>query len=289
MSSPAEICKQLISPALNSYSSVSSFPVIRKSGKNYLYTSDDVAEEVAVAIVYNSEPHVVMLMSPCDLEDFALGFSLTEKIIERPDEIESVHTQYLQDGIQLSINIPLPRGVAVNNRKRNLAGRSGCGLCGTALLKDAIRQPDPVSEGIIISAEAVRNALDSLNHLQEINSKTGAVHAAAWASLSGAILTVREDVGRHNALDKLIGKLAKHKIAANPANGFLIVTSRASYEMVMKAAMFGITTMVAISAPTALAIRMAEACNITLIGFARNGRFIIYSHDKRIENPEVQE
>ncbi|WP_158272554.1 formate dehydrogenase accessory sulfurtransferase FdhD [Luteibacter sp. OK325] len=171
-------------------------------------------------------------------------------------------------------------GGAGSPKERLLPGRSGCGICGSRELEDVVRHPDPVGMGPTIGVDAIERALESLRASQPINAFTGSVHAAAWALPDGALTCVREDVGRHNALDKLIGAMSTAQIDAN--DGFVVITSRASYEMVTKAAVAGITIVVAISAPTALAVHLAADCGLTLIGFARPGRFNVYSRPQRI-------
>lgn len=254
--------------------------VIRAEGGEQFATSDEVAEEVPVALVYNGTPHVVMLATPLDLEDFALGFSLTEGIIAAPSELESVRVLHRREGIEVRLRIPDPRCERLTDRERNLTGRTGCGLCGTASLSQAIRHPRPVASAVRVTSGDVHRALEALHAHQTLNRLTGAVHAAAWVLPGAGVQMVREDVGRHNALDKLIGGLVRR--AVDRTTGFVIVTSRASYEMVQKCAMAGIGLMAAISAPTGLAIRLAEESQVTLIGFARRGVHTIYACPERI-------
>jgi len=251
------------------------------SGNNPETKIDYVADETPVALIYNGEPHVVMLATPCDLEDFAMGFSLSEGLIEHPDEIEFLDITPCQSGIQIHIRIPQEREISIGGRQRNLAGRTGCGLCGTALIEDAVKDTPQVLAEVKVRSDALLAAVSSLFAHQPLNAMTGAVHAAAWTSLSGKILKIREDVGRHNALDKLIGAIYQDT-ETNLAEGFIIVTSRASYEMVSKSAFAGIAIIVAISAPTSLAIKIARKSNITLAGFAREGSYVIYTNPQRI-------
>lgn len=241
---------------------------------------DYIAEEVPVVLVYNGVSHVVMLATPTNLEDFALGFSITEGIIKSSQEFLSCHVHTRSKGIEVNIKIPDERFVCMTDKGRNLTGRTGCGLCGASSLKQAIRQPDPVQGGLVLSDHELSLALGDLRKHQNINLLTGSVHAAAWATPAQGIVAVREDVGRHNALDKLIGWLLR--TGQNPANGFVIVTSRASYEMVQKTASVGIGLLVAVSAPTGLAIRIAEEAELTLIGFARDEQYVVYTHPKRL-------
>ena len=237
-------------------------------------------EEVPVALVYNGISHAVMLATPADLEDFALGFSLSEGILTTPAELYDCEPAFAAEGIELRLEIASARLAALKARRRNLAGRTGCGLCGVESLQAALRQPTPVASRAPLPVAAIHCALAELAAGQPLHRATGAAHAAAWAGNDGRVLALREDVGRHNALDKLIGALARERF--DPAAGFLVVTSRASYEMVQKAAAAGIGLVAAISAPTALATRLAEAANLTLVGMARAGRLTAYSHPDRL-------
>jgi FdhD protein len=247
--------------------------------------SDAVAEEVPVALQYNGAPHAVMMATPAELEDFALGFSITESIIQTPDELSDVEVRRIQGGsgleaFEIAMTIPPLRGAALGERRRSLQGRTGCGLCGAETL-DAVLQPvRRVPAGNAVDPAALHRALTRLRRRQPINAATGATHAAAWARSDGEILAVREDVGRHNALDKLIGHLLGS--GKNPLEGWLLLTSRASYEMVLKASVVGIPVVAAISAPTAYAVRIAEEAGITLIAFAREDRFVVYACPGRL-------
>lgn len=255
-------------------------PVERWRGVVQTSQQDYVAEEVPVALVYNGVPHVVMLASPLDLDDFAFGFSLTEGVVQSTSEIKSVRVHPRAEGIEVRIRIPEARCAGLSGQERNLAGRTGCGLCGSATLRQAVRHPAPVGKGVTVAAEALGMALQELPGRQTLNQLTGAVHAAAWVVPDKGIQTIREDVGRHNALDKLIGVLAKTR--ADRSEGFVLVTSRASYEMVQKCAAVGISFMAAISAPTGLAIRLAEETGLTLVGFARDGNHVVYANPQRL-------
>ncbi len=242
---------------------------------------DRLAEEVPVALVYSGIPYVVMLATPQDLEDFAIGFSISEQIIARPDEIRSLDVQHLAQGIRIEVCIPRERFLALADRQRNLAGRTGRGLCGTQDFEQAIRNPvTPLRGGIGVSPHEIHAQRSRLHTLQRINAVTGAVHAAAWVVPGNGIVTVREDIGRHNALDKLIGALAQ--TGADVGQGYVLITSRASYEMVQKAAVAGIAVVVAVSAPTALAVQIAEESGVTLLGFARDRHHVVYTHPERI-------
>lgn len=245
---------------------------------------DCIAEETPVALVYNGEPHVVMMATPLDLEDFALGFSLSEGVVGSASELQSLELFRHEGGngpsYELQLRIPPLRHQDLLQRRRNLHGRTGCGLCGAETIADAIRSPRRVGAGVPVAVAALRKALDQLRRRQSLNGLTGATHAAAWAAPDGTLELVREDVGRHNALDKLIGAMSR--AGADAARGFCVVTSRASYEMALKAAMAGIPLLAAISAPTAYAIRVAEEAGLTLIGFARGDQFVVYACPARL-------
>jgi FdhD protein len=243
---------------------------------------DCVAEEMPVGMLYNGVSFAVMMLTPHDLEDFALGFSLSEGLIAEPGQLQSVEQHELIEGIQLAITV-VPEAPAARldgAPKRLLPGRGSCGICGTRELEDAVRQPGCIRNPGSFRSTAFERALAQLPLNQPMNAATGAVHAAAWADAEGQILLVREDVGRHNALDKLIGAMARAGIA--PDSGMLLLTSRASYEMVTKAASAGIGFMAAISAPTALAIELARSAGLCLVGFARPGGHNIYTHSDRL-------
>ena len=234
---------------------------------------DEVAVETPVALVYNILPHAVMMVTPSDLEDFALGFSLTEGIIQHIDDVNHVHVQQVENGTTVRLQITDDCFDKLRDMKRNIVGRTGCGLCGVETLQQAIR-PIPPVEAVDVADAVIQKALAALKQHQALQQITGATHAAGWCDLEGNIVMVREDVGRHNALDKLIG--AHKKAGLSAQQGFVIVTSRASYEMVQKSALAGFGCLVAVSAPTSLAIEQARQANIKLVGFARAGRHIIY-------------
>lgn len=242
--------------------------------------SDAIAMEAAVSLSYNGLSHVVMMMTPADLEDFALGFSLSEGIVERPAQIYDIATQAHAQGLEIAITIGNERFQHLKDRRRNLAGRTGCGLCGAESLEQAVRPVPAVDCAAVIEGAAVQRALDALDAWQPLQRSTGAAHGAAWCASDGGIVLAREDVGRHNALDKLVGALAR---APEPrGEGFALVSSRASYEMVGKAAQAGIGILVAVSAPTAFAVRLAAEAGITLVAFARTGRLSVYSRPERL-------
>ncbi len=241
---------------------------------------DHIATELPVALTYNRLAHVVMMVTPSELEDFALGFSLTEGIISSAAELLSVHVLPREGGMEVAMTIPEEWFDRLATQRRNLTGRTGCGLCGAERIEQALRYPEPLGDTLRISHAAVQRALANLQQHQPLQALTGATHAAAWCNLQGEMLLVREDVGRHNALDKLLGALARQVF--NPAAGFLLISSRASYEMVYKAASMGVELLVAVSAPTTLAIEFAERCGLTLVGFARPGRHNVYTFEQRI-------
>lgn len=241
---------------------------------------DNVAEEVPVALVYNGISHVVMLATPANLDDFALGFSLTEGILYSPEELYACEIVEAENGIRIELDISSERFLYLKERRRNLAGRTGCGLCGTDSLSQAVRVPLPVESNQVFSAGTLYSGFDQMEGMQVLKRTTGATHAAAWLDENGHVLCIREDVGRHNALDKLIGALTVGRIDCG--KGAVLVTSRASYEMVQKCASAKIGILAAISAPTALAIRMAERTNMTLAGFVRKNGYTVYSHPHRL-------
>jgi FdhD protein len=241
---------------------------------------DEVAEELPVALTYHGVPYVVMLATPADLEDLGYGFSFTESLVDAPGEIREVRVVASSDSCELQITIAAERFAALLQRRRNLAGRSGCGLCGTETIEQAMRAPAAVGAGVSISGTELHGSLAALREQQVLNASTGSVHAAAWCLPGRGVLLTREDVGRHNALDKVVGALIRTQRDA--ASGYLLISSRASYEMVLKAAIAGVSVLAAISAPTALAIRLAEQCGLTLVGFARDDSHVIYTHPQRL-------
>ena len=241
---------------------------------------ETVAAEVAVALVYNGISHAVMMATPCDLEDFARGFSLTERIVERPSEIYDIEAEPAGRGIEVRLEIAAQRMAGLKERRRSLAGRTGCGLCGVDSLDAALRSLPAVSNPLPVARLAIERAMKELPGHQKINQMNGATHAAGWASAAGALVAVREDVGRHNALDKLAGALALRGDAG--PGGFVVVTSRCSYEMVQKAAAIGASAIAAVSAPTSLAIETAEQAGVALVAFVREGRLTAYAHADRI-------
>lgn len=267
--------------------------------------TDKVAEEVPIALIYNGVSHAVMLATPQDLDDFALGFSLSEGILQSKSELYDVEIVTQAQGIELRLEVASEAFAMLKERRRNLTGRTGCGLCGAESLEQALRLPaldhsklekpvreknatlqgntDETSSASLgkISAISIQAAFKAIQSKQALQQATGATHACAWVNVNGEIELLREDVGRHNAMDKLIGALAK---SVKQETGFVLTSSRASVEMVQKVALAGYDLLAAISAPTGLAIRIAEAYGITLVGFLREQQFVIYTHPERIQN-----
>ena len=257
-------------------------PLQRWRGGTQQQQLDVVAEEVPVALRYNDAAFAVMMATPCDLEDFALGFSLSEGLISAPSQLLSIDIHPQLEGIELQMTVDeaAPGANLDPDKGRLLPGRGGCGLCGTRQLEEVLRPLPQIRERRSYSATALQRALASLAQHQPMNAASGSIHAAAWADASGRIGWVREDVGRHNALDKLIGALHHNEHAID--GGLLVISSRASYEMVSKAARAGASVLAAVSAPTALAVRVAAACGITLVAVARGDGFEVFTHPWRV-------
>ena len=242
--------------------------------------SEQIVEESPVVIVYNAIPHVVMMATPADLEDFVLGFSITEELIRSPADLQDVKVIRYGQGIEVQAGVDAACEAVITARTRRLSGRTGCGICGTDSIDAVMKTPRTVRGGRPVTPKAIERALAALGQRQTLNAMAGAVHAAAWATVDGTVEEVREDVGRHNALDKLIGALLRRGVDA--AAGFVLVTSRASFEMVQKALVLGAPLLAAISGPTGLAVRVAEQSGMTLVGFARGDRLTIYTHPDRV-------
>lgn len=261
-------------------------PVIRWRGKQCgtaeegRAVDDNIAVELPVALTYNRVSHVVMMATPADLEDFAVGFSITERLVGGPEDILSIRVIPRSGGTELAMTITEEWFDRLATHRRNMAGRTGCGLCGAENIEQALRRPRAVSNKVSVSQAALQQAVSELEAHQPLQAETGASHGAAWCGPDGAIIQLREDVGRHNALDKLIGSLVRSGF--DPAAGFALVSSRASYEMVYKAAAVGIELIMAVSAPTSLAVEFAERSGVSLVGFARPGRHNIYTFPDRI-------
>jgi FdhD protein len=239
-----------------------------------------VPEETALALTFNGGTYAVMMGTPKDLQDFAIGFSLSEGIVKSAEEIASFDIVELDDGIELRMWLATAKAEQISERRRQIAGPTGCGLCGIDSIAEAVRPAAIVALGRSFTPSDILTAMASLAPLQAINLETRAVHAAAFWTPARGIVALREDVGRHNALDKLAGALAQ---ASEPASeGMVLLTSRVSVEMVQKAATMGAPLIAAVSAPTALAVRMAEAAGITLVAIARADGFEIFTHPERI-------
>jgi FdhD protein len=239
-----------------------------------------IPEETAVALTYNGGTYAVMMTTPQDLEDFAVGFSLAEGIIGSPADIDSLDVVHLDEGVELRMWLSRPRANRLGERRRHIAGPTGCGLCGIESIAEAVRPAAIVEHGRQFSPEQIMVAMRSLPLHQTLNIETRAVHAAAFWDVAKGVVALREDVGRHNALDKLSGVLARASIAAS--EGIILLTSRVSVEMVQKSAVIGAPVMVSVSAPTALAVRMADSAGITLAAIARADGFEVFTHPRRI-------
>lgn len=241
---------------------------------------DWVAVEVPVALEFNGIAHAVMLATPTDLADFALGFALSEGILRGRSELYGIEEAYAPEGITLKLEVASAAFARLKERRRSMAGRTGCGLCGTESLTHVARTLPPLPPGAPLSKRAVARGMRELSSLQVLQKLTGAVHAAAWCTAEGQALLVREDVGRHNALDKLVGALAESAVAAS--TGFIAVTSRASFEMVQKTVAAGVPLLAAVSASTSLATAVAQDAGLTLAGFVRGDDLVIYTHPGRL-------
>lgn len=241
---------------------------------------DELAEEVPVALVYNGISHVVMMATPKDLMQFAVGFSLSEGIIENRGEIYGMDVVQACNGLEVQIELSSRRFMGLKERRRALAGRTGCGVCGVEQLNDIGRPIKPLPFSQTFDLAHLDYALRHLDDVQPVGRETGCTHAAAWIMPSGELVGGHEDVGRHVALDKLLGRRAKE--GALWQQGAALVSSRASYEMVQKSAMCGVEILFAVSAATTLAVEVAERCNLTLVGFCKPGRATIYTHPERL-------
>ncbi|MEI9703427.1 formate dehydrogenase accessory sulfurtransferase FdhD [Enterobacter cloacae] len=243
-------------------------------------TPDFLAEEVPVALVYNGISHVVMMASPKDLELFAIGFSLSEGIIAHPQDIYGMDVVQACNGLEVQIELSSRRFMGLKERRRALAGRTGCGVCGVEQLNDIGKPVAPLPFTQTFNLANLDHALAHLNDVQPIGQLSGCTHAAAWVLPSGDIAGGHEDVGRHVALDKLMGRRARESDLWQ--QGAALVSSRASYEMVQKSAMCGVEILFAVSAATTLAVEVAERCNLTLVGFCKPGRATVYTHPQRL-------
>ena len=239
-----------------------------------------VPEEAAVAFSYDGGTYAVMMATPRDLEDFAIGFSLSEGIVQSPDDIDLLDVVPLDDGIELRMWLAQSKADHLSERRRHIAGPTGCGICGIDSIAEAVRPAAIVAHGRSFSPLQIMTAMQAVPPLQKINMETRTVHAAAFWTPARGIVALREDVGRHNALDKLAGVIAQENVSAG--EGMVLLTSRVSVEMVQKTAAMGAPMMVAVSAPTALAVRMADAAGITLAAIARADGFEVFTHPGRI-------
>ncbi len=276
---------QAVKPKTFAFSAIAATEVAVQQYRMSQLTSktDVVAEEVPIALVYNGISHAVMLATPQDLEDFAVGFSLTEGIVESAADIYSTEIEAQENGFAVQMEIASASFSRLKDKRRNITGRTGCGLCGSESLDQALHLPTEMNaiaekfkQNILqLHAETLSAAFNNIRNQQKILALTGATHASALVNALGEVVLLREDVGRHNALDKLVGAMKK---SANDfsAQHFVMTTSRASYEMVQKTVSAGVSMLVAISAPTALAVRIAEQYGLTLVGFTREHSFVIY-------------
>jgi FdhD protein len=240
-----------------------------------------IPEEVPIALTYGRSTHAVMMATPADLADFALGFSLAEGIVHWPEEIVALDVVAVEDGIELRMDLVPERQAGLARRQRRITGPGGCGLCGMDSLAEALRIPPKIVSDVEFSAAEIQAASRAMPEAQRLNILTRAVHAAGFWTPRRGLLALREDVGRHNALDKLLGAVVSSGYRA--AEGIVLLSSRVSVEMVQKAAVLGASVIVAVSAPTALAVRVAETAGLTLIGIARTDGFEVFTHPARIK------
>jgi FdhD protein len=254
--------------------------VLRVRGGEVAAVDDMLVDEVPVALVYNGISHAVMMATPADLEEFALGFSLSEGIIGAAGQCYGIEVERGAGGLAVHLDIASGAFMALKERRRSLAGRTGCGLCGVDSLDQVCRALPRLAPATGFHAAGVRRALAAIGAGQRLTHLTGAAHAAAWCGMAGDIRIVREDVGRHNALDKVIGAMTR--AGERPADGFLLITSRVSFEMAQKAAMAGVSALVGMSAPTLAAVDLAGQAGMTLLAFARGRDFVCYTHAERL-------
>ncbi len=273
-------------PPLDARLGAAAAEVLRLRDGQALPQRDWLCEEVPVALEFNGISHAVMLATPADLEDFALGFALTEGIVEHAGEVFDMAIEESARGISLHVEIAARRLQALKLRRRSLAGRTGCGLCGTDSLDQALRPVPSVGHGPLLEPGALARAVQALRPWQPLFETTGSVHAAALCSAQGRVLLAREDVGRHNALDKLLGAAARGGL--DPSEAVVVISSRASIEMVQKAASRGCTVLAAVSAPTALAVRAAEQAGMTLVGRIRGEDMVVYCGARRLAPSSAQ-
>lgn len=255
-------------------------PILSVVQDNAHEKSKYVAEEMPIALSYDGTTQAVLMASPDNLEDFAYGFSLTEGLINSPNEIEKIDIVKVTRGIDIQIALNVDRRDAFQKRRRNMAGPVGCGLCGIESIDAAMRDIPQVNSKIQFNNDDILQAARLICDKQILNNATRAAHAAAFYVKDYGLTSVKEDVGRHNALDKLCGHLFRNKVSVD--NGLIVVTSRLSMEMVQKAAMLGVSTLIAVSAATAEAIRIGKSSGMTLIGRVREDSFEIYCGLERI-------
>jgi FdhD protein len=255
-------------------------PVLRMRAGEVTHVDDMLVDEVPIALVYNGISHAVMMATPTHLEEFALGFSLSEGIIAAAGQCYGIDVERDAAGIAVQIDIASGAFMALKERRRSLAGRTGCGLCGVDSLDQVCRPLPALPPAQGFHAAGVRRALAAIGAEQQLTRMTGAAHAAAWCGMDGTVSIVREDVGRHNALDKVIGAMARAQ--ARPGDGFLLITSRVSFEMAQKAALAGVSALVGMSAPTLAAVDLADQAGMTLLAFARGQDFVCYTHADRL-------
>jgi FdhD protein len=287
MKPDASAVPEQFTPAAQPFSGHASAQVVRVGNSADLRVeADELAREVPVALEYNGLSHATLLATPCDLEDFAYGFSYTEGVIRSASDIYDLETTERNNGIVIQLTIASACLNELKLRRRSLAGRTGCGLCGIESLDEVQRTlPALPQRKDWLSSRAISNAVKNLRALQPLHLITGATHAAGWADQQGNISGVREDVGRHNALDKLIGHLLRQGV--DTTAGFTVISSRASFEMVQKTAAAGISAVIAVSAPTTYAIQMADELNILLAGFARDNLFTLYTQTEFLSHGPV--
>lgn len=268
-----------LSPLTNALP-VTTYHWMRLDGPDAFPASGQVVEEIPVAFVYGARTHVVVMATPADLEDLAVGFTVTEGIVDAAAAIDGVRVERHARGVELRIGVPAAVAERLRDRARAMPARTGCGLCGVEAIEDAVRPARQVDAALTVEPAALFAAARTVGSRQELNRDAFALHAAAWATPDGQVVLVREDVGRHNALDKVIGALLR--AGEDPSRGMLIVTSRASVELVQKAAAVGVPVLAAVSRPTALAIRMADACGMALVGLVRGETANVYAGAHRV-------
>jgi len=252
---------------------------VQRDGQRHVLRA--LPQEVPVALVFNGETQAVMMASPADLQDFAVGFAMGEGIVTTPAQIQEIEIVEHDQGIEARMLLAEDASEALRARRRAMTGPVGCGLCGIDSLDQAVRDLPRVTSPLRLSQEAIAQASEALRDFQPLHDQTHAAHAAGFLLPDQGIVLAREDVGRHNALDKLIGALMRGQHA--PDTGAMVLTSRVSVELIQKAAFVGCPVLIAVSAPTALAVRCAEMAGITLVAFARGGGFDVYSHPERIK------